>query len=621
MTSREPPESGMSRRDMFSHGAGLTLSLAMATAASSPAAAEAAPAKIFRVGDFGAVGDGRTNDTAAFERAVAAATKAGGGIIEIPAGVYSVGEIWVGRNGNGKRPSVSGVHLKGAGMGTTILKQRSARSAMGCLNMVDARLCSIRELTIDSSALSEGSNNGGVLLFGCQNCLLENIEVRQSSHRSISIAADLFGQGKLEARDTIVRGCIAWGQRVWNGNAAAQIIASDGARTTQFIDCVSEAAGGWVGDLFGADDAPGTVFRGCRAYGNKTASAGFWVEHDQGERPAFFTDCYVADTRNVGIGGEEGAERMFIQNCCFYRVGKNAIRANGIGRVFVDGCFIEECGGSLETEDGAMLLQGDGSIQNTRFVNSTAKYAAVNIYTSEPALPRGFARFSGCTFDKDVLIYQNAAQHVAFEGCTFLDQARIRAFNSEKTSVTASMCLFVKQGLDLARVARVVVRDSAFRAVDGFAGPAIVGRTGDNPLTLSDCTFYNYQAITEGKLAVRAQDNRFENCAQTLAVQGSREAVFSTVLSLDGKRSRAIPGTVAGNSYVILVAPKDKKGDGAVFIYTNGAPPRIRALTDASTPDRPDPAFALVTQDGLPALSHPSAVEAVVTVLRTDIDG
>lgn len=620
MTSRKTPDSGLSRRDMFAHGAGLTLSVAMATAAGATPAAAETPAKVFRIGDFGAAADGKTDDTAAFKRAIAAASRAGG-VIEVPAGVYSVDEIWIGKNGDGKRPSVTGVHMRGAGIGATILKQRPMRSSMGCVNMVDARFCSVRELTVDSGALGEGPQNGGVLLFGCQSCLLENVEVRHSSHRSISIGGELFDQGKLDARDTVVRGCVAWGQRVWNGDAAAQIIASDGAKTTQFIDCISEAAGDWKGDLFGADDAPGTVFRGCRAYGNKTASAGFWVEEEKGERPAFFTDCHVADTRNVGIGGEEGAERMFIQNCYFYRVGKNAIRANGVGRVFVDGCFIEECGGSLETEDGAMLLQGDGSVQNTRFVNSTAKHAAVNIYTKDPALPRGFARFNGCTFDKDVYIYKNAAQHVAFEGCTFLDQARIRTYNSEKTSITASMCLFIQQGLDVARVARLVVRDCAFRAVDGFAGAAIVGHAGDNPLTLSDCTFYNYQAITEGKLAIRAQDNRFENCAQTLAAQGSREAVFSAVLSLDGRRSRVIPGTAAGNSYLVLVAPKDKKGEGAVFIYTNGSPPRIRALTDGSAPDRPDQTFALVAQDGLPALSHPSAVEAVVTVLRTDIDG
>jgi hypothetical protein len=603
---------------MFAHGAGLTLTLAMATAATSPAAAAAAAtADWFSVKDFGAVGDGKTDDTAAFERTVAAARKDRAGVIEIPPGVYSVSEVWLGRKSDGKRPTVSGIHIRGAGIGATILKQRPDDHAMGCINMVNAQFCSVRDLTVDSGALEDGSNNGGVLLFGCQSCLLENIEVRNSSHRSISVAGRLFGMGSREARDTVVRGCIARGQRVWNGNAAAQIIASDGAKTTQFVDCVSEAAGGWKGDLFGADDAAGTVFRGCRAYGAKTASAGYWVEHHEGDRPAYFTDCHVADTLNVGIGGQEGAERMFIQNCYFYRVGKNAIRANGIGRVFVDGCYIEECGGELETEDGAILLQGDASIQNTRFANSTAKHAAVNIYTSKASEPRGFARFSGCTFDKDVFVYQNAAQNVAFEGCTFLDGARIRTYKSAKTSITANTCLFVQQGVELAGVARVAIRDSVFRAVDKFDGAAIVGHDEGNPLTLSDCTFYDYKVIADGDLLIRAQDNRFENCGETLPAQSRREAVFSAVLALDGRQSRAIPGTVAGNSYVILVTAKGTDAEGAVFTFTHGARPRIGSLTDAPA-DRPERAFALSVENGMPALSYPAAVEAHVTVLRTE---
>ncbi|MGE5148195.1 MAG: right-handed parallel beta-helix repeat-containing protein [Candidatus Eiseniibacteriota bacterium] len=603
---------------MFARGAGLTLSLGMAAAAATPVEAAEPAGRIFRVTDFGATGNGRTNDTAAFERAFAAAQQAGSGIVEIPAGTYSVHDLWVSHNGNGRRPSLTGVHVRGAGIGATILKHRSAQDSLGCLNMVDARFCSIRDLTVDSSALGDGPQNGGVLLFGCQSCILENLEVRHSSHRSISIAGELFEQGRIEARDTIVRGCIAWGQRVWNGNAAAQIIASDGAKTTQFIDCISEAADGWKGDLFGADDAPGTVFRGCRAYGNKSASAGFWVEEEKGERPAFFTDCSVSDTRNVGIGGEEGAERMFIHNCYFHRVGKNAIRANGVGRVFVDGCFIEECGGAKETDEGAILLQGAGSIQNTRIVNSTAKNAAVNIYTAEPAEPRGFARFNGCTFDKDVFIYQNAAQTVAFEGCTFLDNAQILTYNALKTTVTASNCLFVNSGIRVGGVAQLTVRNSVFRAVNNFAGAAITSGGNSNQLVLADCTFFNYRKIAEDGLVVRAEDNHFENCNEELPAQSTRQSVFSAVMALDGRRAQTIPGISAGNAYVIVVAPLDKKVDGAAFAYAPGSPPVITPLANPASGGA-KAAFALTESAGMPALSSTTAVRANVTVIGTTV--
>lgn len=46
------------------------------------------PARVFRLTDFGAAGDGRTLDTEAFARAIAAVESAGGGRLIVPAGTY-----------------------------------------------------------------------------------------------------------------------------------------------------------------------------------------------------------------------------------------------------------------------------------------------------------------------------------------------------------------------------------------------------------------------------------------------------------------------------------------------------------------------------------------------------
>src|SRR5580765_2083405 len=56
-------------------------------------AASAAFAATFNVRDFGAVGDGQHKDTAAFAKAVTAATKAGGGTILVPPGKYLTGAV------------------------------------------------------------------------------------------------------------------------------------------------------------------------------------------------------------------------------------------------------------------------------------------------------------------------------------------------------------------------------------------------------------------------------------------------------------------------------------------------------------------------------------------------
>ncbi|MEY2878166.1 MAG: hypothetical protein RLZZ15_546 [Verrucomicrobiota bacterium] len=70
------------------------LLIALAFAATAFAAQPAAPrATVFNVADFGAVPDGKTKNTAAFARAIAAATAAGGGTVWVPAGKFLTGSV------------------------------------------------------------------------------------------------------------------------------------------------------------------------------------------------------------------------------------------------------------------------------------------------------------------------------------------------------------------------------------------------------------------------------------------------------------------------------------------------------------------------------------------------
>ncbi len=61
-------------------------------------AASFASAAVYDVKDFGARGDGVSKDTAAIQKAIDAATAAGGGTVEVPAGTFVSGTIWLKSN-------------------------------------------------------------------------------------------------------------------------------------------------------------------------------------------------------------------------------------------------------------------------------------------------------------------------------------------------------------------------------------------------------------------------------------------------------------------------------------------------------------------------------------------
>jgi len=606
---------GLSRRALISAGAGGAAAIGLSAQAAAERPAPTSGPR-FNAKTFGATGDGRTNDTAALRRAIAAAVRAGGGQVYLPQGTYRTNDLHVGRNGNGRQPTVRNVHIVGEGIGVTVLRHNAGAGEYGAITLIDAAQCSVRELTIDSSRIRGRGTNGGLLLFGCQDCLLENVEVRHSNYRTISVAGTLFEFGRLPARNTIVRGCIGRGQRLWDGNAAAMLIASDEASATTFVDCVAYAER-FEGDLFGADDASATVFRGCRAYGDGAASAGFWIEHDKGERPAFFTDCYVENAVNVGIGGIEGAERMQLQNCHLYRVAKNAIWGGGTGRLFVDGCIVEECGKTLPKPQGTIQMHGGGSISNTRITNGRIKSPAISIYNDGHGTTSALVHIDGCVTDGDISVLRRAALTVNITGTTFLERAKLVVDRATTTTVSVNSCLFMNEGVEVAGADNVVLSGNVFRARRGFRGAAITGKAkAKNPISVSNNSFFDYKTVRSGSLDLHATANRFVRCGETLEDAGAGGATSTHRLRVQAGRPTVIPGVGKPGIYFVLVAGASPGGPKDAFMVSvptaSGA---SKSLLGDRTGDSAGDGLDLVSVRGRPALRSARAADLRLTVI------
>ncbi|GAB3466160.1 M10 family metallopeptidase C-terminal domain-containing protein [Azotobacter salinestris] len=145
----------------------------------------------FNVKDFGAKGDGRTDDTDAIQAAINAAYKAGGGTVYLPAGEYRVsgGD----EASDGALMIKSNVYMAGAGMGQTVIKlvdgwDQKLTGIIRSANGEETHNYGISDLTIDGN---QDNTSGEVDGFytgyipeedgADYNVTVERVEIREVS--------------------------------------------------------------------------------------------------------------------------------------------------------------------------------------------------------------------------------------------------------------------------------------------------------------------------------------------------------------------------------------------------------------------------------------------------------
>lgn len=140
------------------------------------------------VQDFGAVGDGVSNDTTAIQAAVDAAEAAGGGIVFFPPGTYQVGGV------NGIRVQQSKISLIGSGTDATIIRRITANDVASMILVQGASQISdvgIADLTVDGvNTLNQTGLNGiGVHFRNVTRFYVRNVTVTRTRNTAFLFAA------------------------------------------------------------------------------------------------------------------------------------------------------------------------------------------------------------------------------------------------------------------------------------------------------------------------------------------------------------------------------------------------------------------------------------------------
>ncbi|QNM83813.1 right-handed parallel beta-helix repeat-containing protein [Sphingomonas sabuli] len=134
------------------------------------------------VRDYGARGDGVSDDRPAIQAAIDAAAKAGGGTVYFPAGTYiasRTGETAVAIT------LKSGVTLQGAGV-RSVLKLRDGDGGH-LVNATRERNCGVRDMVLDGNRLRQPSSGHGFRSGGVAGLTLTNLIIRNAFHYGIGL--------------------------------------------------------------------------------------------------------------------------------------------------------------------------------------------------------------------------------------------------------------------------------------------------------------------------------------------------------------------------------------------------------------------------------------------------
>lgn len=395
-------------------------------------------ALVVNVKNFGAKGDGVTDDTNSIQSAINS-VKESGGIVVIPAGIYLFTTL-----------NVTGcdyLSLQGAGVGTTILRQTNTTlDAIKCT--ADTWWQSFKDFTIDTNI---SKTSGSMFYFASgKRTTLERIDIKGWYH-GINFAS---------YENCWVSKCsITEPSGVGNGIIAGKIANTHMGANLYLTECFLR--GDNLADIgiqvldtdavFATGNDIGAFNTGVKIEPSTISDNHYFVQNwfdatHKGscveiggagvKRDITFTGCWFASAGKSGVGvGTENALKitgqgaygtMQLTGCRFFNSAGSGIYIDSpYSNVVFTGCVIRECGNANTPSNNYGIYIGTSS--NDAFVKYTGgsiQSAGDNVFTT--ASSRGFSFDSVTMFGK---ITNNGTAR-SFAGCTSVSSNTIPSATS-----------------------------------------------------------------------------------------------------------------------------------------------------------------------------------------------